>query len=158
MKSYIISIAVSTVISAVVTMITPEKWSKYVSIVTGLVVTVCIAQPIISLMHADVFEGFSYNTSLTNTEGQKVLYKEIKAELEKRISEDVRTRLESEFGKCCTSQAEVKITQTGEVSGVKKIIVYGDKIDAVAIGRLRDVYGAEEVKYIGPEKTLKKSE
>lgn len=36
MKAYIISIAVSTVISAVVTMITPEKWSKYVGIVTGL--------------------------------------------------------------------------------------------------------------------------
>ncbi len=158
MKGYIISIAVSTVISAVVNMITPEKWSKYVGIVTGLVVTMCIAQPVISLMHADVFEGFSYNSPETSHEGEKVLYSQIKSELEKRISEDITNRLKSEFGKTCETQTEVAITGNGEVSGVKSVVVYGDKIDAVAIGRLRDVYGAEEVKYIGPEKTLKKSE
>ena len=77
MKTYIISIAVSTVIAAVVNMITPEKWSKYVGIVTGLVVTVCIAQPVISLMHADVFEGFSYNSTQNSDEGEKVLYTQI---------------------------------------------------------------------------------
>jgi hypothetical protein len=87
MKAYIISIAVSTVISAVVTMITPEKWSKYVGIVTGLVVTVCIAQPIINLMHADVFEGFSYNVTANKSEGESVLYRQIKTELEKAGSD-----------------------------------------------------------------------
>ena len=158
MKGYIISIAVSTVISAVVNMITPEKWSKYVGIVTGLVVTMCIAQPVISLMHADVFEGFSHNSPETSREGEKVLYAQIKSELEKRISEDITNRLKSEFGKTCEAETDVAITDKGEVSGVKSVVVYGDKIDAVAIGRLRDVYGAEEVKYIGPEKTLKKSE
>ncbi len=158
MKAYIISIAVSTVISAVVNMITPEKWSKYVGIVTGLVVTMCIAQPVISLMHADAFEGFSYNSTENSREGEKVLYAQIKSELEKRISEDITKRLKSEFGKTCKVQTEVTITDNGEVSGVKSVAVYGDKIDAVAIGRLRHVYGAEEVKYIGPEKTLKKSE
>ena len=158
MKAYIISIAVSTVISAVVTMITPEKWSKYVGIVTGLVVTVCIAQPIINLMHADVFEGFSYNVTANKSEGESVLYRQIKTELEKRISEDAKTRLKTEFGRTCEARAEVAITKNGGVPGVKKILVYGDKIDAVVIGRLRDVYGAEEVEYIGPEKTLEKSE
>ena len=158
MKAYIISIAVSTVISAVVTMITPEKWSKYVGIVTGLVVTVCIAQPIINLMHADVFEGFSYNVTANKSEGEAVLYRQIKAELEKRISDDAKNRLKTEFGRACEVRVEVAMTGSGEVTGVKKISVYGDKIDAVVIGRLRDVYGAEEVGYIGPEKTLEKSE
>ena len=45
------------------------------------------------------------------------------------------------------------MTDNGEVSGVKSIYVYGDRIDAVIIGRLREMYGAEEVKYVGLEKT-----
>lgn len=158
MKAYIISIAVSTVISAAVTMITPEKWSKYVSIVTGLVVTVCIAQPIINLVNADVFEGFTYKAGHSRSEGEKVLYSQIKEELEKRIADDAKQRLETEFGKTCEAQAGVTMTENGEVAGVKTIFIYGDKIDAVVIGRLREVYGAEEVKYIGHKKTLKKPE
>lgn len=158
MKAYIISIAVATVISAVVSMITPEKWSKYVSIVTGLVVTVCIAQPIISLVHADMFEGFSYKAEYSRSEGEKVLYSQIKEELEKRIADDAKQRLKTEFGKTCEAEAVVAMTENGEVAGVKTIFIYGDKIDAVAIGRLREVYGAEEVKYIGYKKTAQKSE
>lgn len=158
MKAYIISIAVSTVISAVVAMITPEKWSKYVSIVTGLVVTVCIAQPIINLVHTDVFEGFTYKAAHSRSEGEKVLYSQIKEELEKRIADDAKQRLKTEFGKTCEAQVGVTMTENGEVAGVKTIFIYGDKIDAVAIGRLREVYGAEEVQYIGHKKTLKKPE
>ncbi|MBQ3124885.1 MAG: stage III sporulation protein AF [Clostridia bacterium] len=158
MKAYIISIAVATVISAVVSMITPEKWSKYVSIVTGLVVTVCIAQPIISLVHADVFEGFSYKAEQSKNEGEKVLYGQIKTELEKRIANDAKKRLETEFGKKCEVYTAVEMTTKGEVAGVRTIQIYGEKIDAVAIGRLREVYGAEEVKYIGYKKTAQKPE
>lgn len=158
MKAYIISIAVATVISAVVSMITPEKWSKYVSVVTGLVVTVCIAQPIMSLVHADVFEEFTYSAARNRSEGEKVLYEKIKTELEKRIADDAKQRLKTEFGKTCEAQAGVTMTENGEVAGVKIINIYGDKIDAVAIGRLREVYGAEEVKYIGHKKTAQKSE
>lgn len=158
MKAYIISIAVTTVISAVITMITPEKWSKYVGVVTGLVVTVCIAQPIISLMNAEVFEGFSYTAQYSKSEGEKALYAQIKEELEKRISIDVENRINTEFGKTCVAEIGVSMTNAGEVEGVKSIFVYGDKIDAVVIGRLREVYGAEEVKYIGHKKTAQKSE
>lgn len=158
MKTYIMSIAVTTVISAVITMLTPEKWSKYVGVVTGLVVTVCIAQPIISLMNADVFAGFSYNVQYSKNEGEKVLYAQIREELEKRICVDVENRINTEFGKTCEAETQVMMSNTGEVAGVKSIFVYGDRIDAVVIGRLRDVYGAEEVKYIGHKKTAQKSE
>ena len=158
MKAYIISIAATTVISAVITMITPEKWSKYVSVVTGLVVMVCIAQPIVSLMRADVFEIFSYDFEYDKSEGERVLYTQIKTELEKRICTDTVNRIKSEFGKTCEVETEITMKESGEVAGVKLILVYGEKIDAVAIGRLREVYGAEEVKYVGNKKTTKKSE
>lgn len=158
MKAYIISIAATTVISAVITMITPEKWSKYVSVVTGLVVMVCIAQPIVSLMRTDVFEIFSYNYEHDESEGEKVLYAQIKTELEKRICTDAISRIKSEFGKTCDVATEVLVKESGEVAGVKSILVYGDKIDTIVIGRLREVYGAEEVKYVGNKKTAQKPE
>ena len=158
MKAYIISVAAATVISSIMIMITPEKWSKYVGAVTGLVVTICIAQPIVSIMRADLFDGFSYPDTYAKTEGEGLLHQEIKTELEKRINDDAKTRLKSEFNKNCEVETEVELTKTGEVMGIKSMLIYGDKIDAVSIGRMRDVYGAEEVKYGGHKKTAQKSE
>ncbi len=158
MGTYIISIAATTVISAVITMLTPEKWSKYVGVVTGLVVTVCIARPIISIMQSDVLDGFNYTVSTTQSKGDTMFRDELKKELENRIDEDVSKRLKSEFNADCNAKSEVEISETGEVKGVSSIYVSGDKIDAVAIGRLREVYGAKEVKYVGVKKTAQKPE
>ena len=78
-----------------------------------------------------------------------MLYSRIKEEMEKRINADVEARIQRDFGKTCKAKTEITITQTGEVKGVKSIIVSGDKIDNVVIGRLRDIYAPEEVKYAG---------
>lgn len=158
MKGYIISVAAVSVISAVITMITPEKWGKYVGIVTGLVVTICIARPIINIMHADIFADFSVRVADNKTNGESLFYDKVKSELENRISDDAENRLKAEFGKECDVYTEAKADGEGNVSRVSKIIVYGDKIDYTAVGRLREVYGAEEVKYGGNKKTAEKSE
>ena len=153
MKAYIISIAVCTVICAVVNMLTPEKWIKYVGIVTGLVITLSIASPIIGIFGNDFLNGFSYTAKTNGEKGEAVLYNEIKTQLEERINSDAKDRLSEGFGKNCSVRTTVKMTDNGEVSGVKSIYVYGDRIDAVIIGKLREIYGAEEVKYVGLEKT-----
>ena len=158
MKTYIVSIAVSTVLCAVVNMLTPEKWSKYVSVVTGFVITICIAQPMISILNKDILDGVSYTVTTNTGEGEEVLYKEIKTQLESRIEEDAETRLRNEFSKECIVNANVNMAADGQVEGVSLITVSGDKIDAVVIGRLREVYVAEQVKYVGTEKTDEKSE
>lgn len=157
MKAYIISIAVSSVICAVINMITPENWSKYISVVTGLVITVCIAQPIISIISDDGIGEIEYTAKEHRTDGETVLYDEIKEELEKRINEDARQRLKTDFGRNCEVSSVVKMNN-GAVSGVKSINISGDKIDAVIIGKMREIYGADEVKYVGTEKSTKKSE
>lgn len=136
--------------SAVISMLTPDKWDKYVGVVTGIVVTICIARPIINLINMDLFEGFSNveTTTLTNASG--VYAAEIKKEMESRIAMDVKDRLKTEFGKNCVALVTVNVTQDGEVLGIGAISVRGDKIDAVAKARLRDVYNATEVTYAGP--------
>lgn len=158
MKGYIISVAAVSVVSAVITMITPEKWGKYVGIVTGLVVTVCIARPIINIMHADIFADFPIGVAENKTNGESLFYDKVKTGLEKRISDDAENILKGEFGKKCEVYTEAKTGVEGTVSGVAKIVVYGDKIDYTAMGRLREIYGAEEVKYGGNKKTDEKPE
>lgn len=156
MKAYIISVAVATVISAIVTMLSPAKWEKYVGVVTGLVVTVCIASPIITLTRSDIFEGWGYSYASPATGGDNLLRTEIKKELEKRLSEDASSRLESEFGLDSSAVVSVRMNKDDAVEGVMSIKIYGQKPDAVVIGRLYEVYDAQEVKYVGAEKTLKK--
>ena len=146
MKAYIISIAVSSVICAVINMITPENWSKYISVVTGLVVTICIAQPIISIISDDGIGEIKYTAQEHRTDGKKVLYTEIKEELEKRINTDAKQRLKSDFGRNCEVRSVVKMNN-GTVTGIRSITISGDKIDAVIIGKMREIYGADEVKF-----------
>ena len=145
MKEYIISVAAAAVIGAVVNMIAPDKWAKYVSMATGLVIVMCIARPVFSLLDKNAFEGFSYEPEVSADAGEDMLRAEIKSELEARIEEDVQSRLLSEFGKECRAEAEAGVNENGEITGIDRIVIYGSGIDAAALARLRDVYGAAEV-------------
>ena len=158
MKGYIISIAGAAVLSAVVNMLSPEKWSKYIGIVTGLIITISIGRPILLLMHTDVFSGFSFESSETASEGSKVFYGELRNELERRVENDIRSRIRTEFGTDCTAEAEADMDDSGRISGIRRITVYGAHLDNAAIGRLREVYGAAEVVIGGDQKLSQKAE
>lgn len=158
MRTYIISVAAAAVIAAVVNMIAPEKWTKYVGMATGLVVVMCIAQPVFTLFHEDVFEGFRAEAQVSEADGDILLRSEIKAELERRVEEDAAARLRSEFNRECTVDAEIAVNSAGEIEGVESLRVYGKKIDSAALARLREVYGVSEVTYEGYRENIKKPE
>lgn len=150
MGAYIIGIAAATVIASIISMMTPDRWDKYVGVVTGIVVTICIARPIINLINMDLFEPVSDVKTTDITDVTDEYANEIKKEMESRIAMDVKKRLSDEFGKDCVASVTVNVTQKGEVLGIDEINVRGDKIDAVAKSRLREVYDATEVNYAGP--------
>lgn len=150
MGAYIIGIVGATIISSVISVLTPEKWDKYVGVVTGIVITLCIARPIISLMNEDFFTEASHINQTITAEGTEIFAAEIKKEMQSKIAMDVKERLKTEFGKTCVARAEVNVTPEGKVLGVEEILVRGDKIDAVAKSRLREIYGAREIRYEGP--------
>ena len=149
MKDYIISIAAAAAISAAVNIISPARWEKYVGLATGLVIVMCIAGPIFSLTGSDIFEGFGYSAEVTAEGGEELLREEIRRELENRVAADTAQRLRDEFGRDCTAEVEAAVNGDGEIEGIGRIRVYGDKIDAAALGRLHEVYGAAEVTYEG---------
>lgn len=159
MKEYIISIAAAAVISAVVSIITPEKWSKYVGVVTGLVVVLCIAQPIFSLLDADVFSGIEFQSEKTSVDGTDMLRKEIVKELETRVETDAQSRIKTEFMMDCSVDADVSVNEKGEITGVNNITVYSKRRpDTAVMSRLKEVYGVKEVKYGGYNENSEKSE
>ena len=145
MRTYIISVAAAAVISAMVNMIAPERWSKYVGMATGLVVVMCIAQPVFSLFHEDVFEGFSYAAEYGAGAGEEMLREEVKRGLCERVEEDAAARLKSEFGRECRVEAEIAVNENAEITGVESMVIYGDGLDAAARARMREVYGVSDV-------------
>lgn len=149
MRSYIISIAAAAVIAAVVNMIAPEKWSKYVGAATGLVVVMCIAHPLFAVFRENVFEGFSYEPQISAEAGEGMLRDEIKTELAKRVGEDASVRIKAEFGRDCRVEADISVNEDGEITGVESLRIFGDSIDTAVLARMREVYGVSEVTYEG---------
>lgn len=158
MKSYIISIAVSAIIAAVVNMISPDKWAKYTGIVTGLVVVLCIGRPILELANTDVFAGFSFDERVLSNEGEKEFRNEVKNELQRQLEGDIKTKVKDEFGRDCSASVTIGVNETGEITGVDKIIIYGRGFDNAVTGRLRELYGAKEIVTDGSEKVSQKTE
>lgn len=158
MKQYIISVAAAAVISAVMNMLAPAKWSKYISVAAGLCVAVCIGRPILTLMHTDLFEHVKFESARVKDDGYSQIYSEIRKGLSERIARDSEARLKNEFGRSCSAEVSVSVNEAGQIMGVDRITVYGERIDAAAIGRLRDIYGAREVIYGGAEKNIEKPE
>lgn len=158
MKSYIISIAVSAIIAAVVNIISPEKWTKYTGIVTGLVVVLCIGRPLFELAGKDVFSGFSFESTVMSSDGEETFRREIRIRLEEQIEGDTKTRVQNEFGRDCAAEVKIGMDDNGVITGVDRIIIYGRGFDNVVTGRLREVYGAKEVVIGGSEKVSQKTE
>lgn len=159
MRAYIISVAGAAVLSAVINMLSPEKWSKYIGVLTGLVVALAIGRPLIGVIDKDVFSEVRTEADSTAADtGTDAFYAGLYAELQSRIEGDIKERLKAEYGADCEAEAELSAAEDGRVTGVKRITVRGGHLDNIAVARLREIYGAEEVIVNGAEKLYKKPE
>lgn len=158
MREYIISVAGAAVLSAFVNMLSPEKWTKYISVITGLVIAICIGRPALELVNQGALTEIKLEVGeMSNIETEQ-FYAEVKAELEARLCLDIKERVKTEFGTECDAAVEAETDAAGRISAVKSITIYSDRLDNAAIGRLREVYGAKEVFLGGNKKLYKKAE
>ncbi len=142
MKAYIITIIGATLLSAMGGVLAPEKWRGYVQVITGLVIISCIISPVADIVNSDILSGFdSVEANIENSENlQRDMVME---ELENRINEDIKARLEKEFGLNVTAECEIKANSEGEIEGVESVHIYGDNLTDRARNRLCEVYGLE---------------
>lgn len=144
MKAYILTIIGATLLSAYASNLAPESWRKYVRIITGLVLIICILSPIKSLVSTDLFEDFDI-TEFGEVEG-KTQEEIVVSELGKRIEDDVAARLKKEFDLNVSAEVMISVNEAGEIEGVKEIRTSGDVLTNAAKSRLCEVYGVTEVK------------
>lgn len=146
MKSYIISVLGATILGAMASVLSPERWRQYVKLISGLVILCCLIAPAAAL-RGDGFKVFDESVSVTDENGD-VQLNMVKSELKKRISGDIEKRLREEFHLNVRADCEIDITGDGKIKGVKKIYIRGARLTDAALSRLCEVYGvkANEVK------------
>lgn len=143
MKAYIVTIIGATLLSAYAANLSPESWRKYVKIITGLVLIICILSPIKSLVSTDLFEDFDI-MEYGDVEG-KTQEEIVARELGERIEADIEERMKNEFNLGVSARVKIKVNERGEIEGVKEIRVSGDALTGAAKSRLSEVYGTDEV-------------
>ena len=144
MKGYIISVIGAALLASAASMLAPEKWSKYINIITGLVVICTIISPVAKISPEDIFSSFTSEPELVQ-EGEELRQTLIEEELEKRINEDIEQRLEQEFNIKCRAQCKISADAEGKIERVEKITIYDAELPPKAAARLCEVYGIDKI-------------
>ena len=146
MKAYIISIIGAALTAAFADMLSPDKWRKYVQMITGIVIISCIIAPLKGIFSEDLFGGFGDFRS-SETEGGEIQRALVVDELTKRIEADIAERLRKEFNISVTAEVEINVNDNNEIEGVERIRLFGEGVDNRVENRLKEVYGVREVEY-----------
>lgn len=144
MKEYILTIIGATLLSVLADVISPEQWRKYIQLLTGLVIVSCILTPAFKIVDLDLFSGFEL-TDTNLEEGEKLQQELVVDELEKRVAEDAKQRIVSEFQCEAEVEAEVSVDEQMQITGVKKIRIRGKNLPDNLSARIREVYGTKNV-------------
>ena len=145
MRAYILTVIGAAVLSSFASILTPDKWRKYVGVITGLVIISCIIAPISRLTKEDLFSGFGaieeseqYSENL-----RKRIVREV---LEKRVGEDLSARLLNEFNADVRSEVKISINENNEITAISSVRIKGIKPEGRITARICEIYGLSEDK------------
>lgn len=144
MTAYISSIIAAAVLSGAASLLSPEKWRKYVGMITGVVILCTIIAPLSEINVTDIFSSLESGVSEQETaEGEELRLDMIKKELSSRVDTDIEERLKREFGADIKASSEIGVDADGNITGVNKIVIDG-RLTEAAVNRLCEVYGIEK--------------
>lgn len=143
MKEYLMRIIGAVLICVFADMLMTEKWSKYIKIITGLIIISAISAPIQKPLKLDFKEYFN-ETKKLETDGIQYSVELIKKELEKSLENDINSRFLEEFNQDIDAQVDVSLNDENKISGVEKINLIGT-INQKMIDRINEIYAPEEV-------------
>ena len=142
MRNYVIMIVGATLLGAMADIVSPEKWRKYISVITGFIIISCIISPIGDIIGADVFTAFDeYAVKEQNYE--EIQLKKVKEETQRNIALDIKERLKNEFNFEADVKVELGLNQEGKIDGVDKIIL-NKAITYTATQRICEIYGVSK--------------
>ena len=141
MKEYLMRIIGSVLICVFADMLLTEKWSKYIKIITGLIIISAISAPFQKPLNLDFKEYFN-ETKKLETDGMEYSIELIKKELEKSLENDINKRFIDEFKQDIKTQVNVSLNDENKISGVEKINLIGT-INQKMIDRINEIYAPE---------------
>ena len=142
MREYIILVAMASIISAIVDILSPENWRKYIRIVTGFLILAVLISPVAKFKNIEIFNSQeSFQASEIPTRDL------VAAELQKRVERDIEERILVEFKREATAIAELDIDSEHRIRGVKRIRVSLKKAPDGLRERLLEVYGCENIEF-----------
>lgn len=103
-----------TLLSALAQFVSPEKWTKYIRLVCGIMIIGVIASPIIEIRQADIFD-FESKSELLDEFAMK---KEVVEALEKRLCEDMKERVLRELSTEIEVKVKINVNENYEIEGV----------------------------------------
>ncbi len=143
MKAYLMKIIGAVLICVFTDMLLTEKWSKYVKIITGLIIISAIIAPLEKPLKLDFKEYFNETNELT-INGEEYRFELVKKELENSLSKDIKSRFIEEFNQDIEAQVYISLNEENKISGVKKINLIGN-INQKMIDRINEIYAPGEV-------------
>jgi len=152
MREYLMNIAGAIIITVFSEVMLPDKWSKYVKIITGLIIISAIASPIKDRINFDISAFFDEGEQYVKT-GEEYSQNLIKAELEKRINEDCAQRIMEEYSKKISVRTRVATNSKNEITGVLLMEIEGDELSTAALERIDEIYAPQEVIVNGNQKS-----
>ena len=146
MKEYMVSIISAALLSGAASLLSPEKWKKYVGVISGMVILCVVIAPVSQIDMDEIFSSFETpDMEEQLLEGEEIQIDMIEEELIRRINSDIERRLKSEFGIEAKADVEIGVSKDGKITGVNSIEV-DTKLSEKAEQRLREVYGVEEIR------------
>lgn len=143
MDKYLTTLITAAVLSAVAKNVSPERWQKYISVITGIMLVSVIVSPLFEFARIDLFKEFAYTEEIN----MLAQHEAVKEELEKRVSEDAKNRLTNELGGEYRVETELLINKNNEIEGVKEMIVWTKEKEAPARKILGTVYSPQKISF-----------
>ena len=143
MKVYLLNIAGAVIITTVSEILLPPNWSKYVKIITGLIIISAIAYPIKDKLNFDISSNLPGFEEIS-AESEEYSDKLILHELENKINSDCEQRLSDEFNINADVSCDISVNSDNEIIGIRRISVKG-KISRSAVERIKEIYAPQEV-------------
>ena len=143
MKSYFLMILGAAVLSALASIMSPEKWRGYIRLVTGIIILSCIVSPVSNLLGRN--GTFNVPEISTSTNYDEDMHKElILEELTERIESDIEARMAREYGANISARVKIDINDNNEIEGVTRITIRGT-LPENAKRELTSIYGVDTI-------------
>ena len=122
----------------------PDKWRKYVRIITGLIIIATIISPLKSVTIPDI-SIYKKEADELSYDGEALRRSLIIEELRKNIEADICGRISDELLENVSAEVEISVNENNEITGVEKIKIKGaNKVQNVK-KILDEVYSPKEV-------------